>query len=185
MIGIMNTIISRFVLVLFIAFLGSCTSKTKEIKNNLSQIVGKRIQLIDSLNYYSPEKGFYKDSPKSQIKIITYIDGGCGSCLYDLENWKRLIILPQLKDVSFMFYVKCYDRNQLISVLQEINFSYPVIVDATNRFYEVNNLNTDKTYQTFLVDGNNKVLIVGNPLYSKQIENLYLRNIVGSSNIKF
>ena len=167
----------KYIVGLFFIFLLSCSQENKKIKDNLSQIIGQKVQLIDSLRYYSQEKGFYKDSIMEQLKIITFIDGGCGSCLYDLEKWKEIVALPKLKDIRFLFYVKCYNRNQLISVIKEINFTYPIIIDTSNQFYKVNNLKSDKTYQTFLVDKKNNILLVGNPLYSLQIKSLYLNTL--------
>lgn len=64
------------ILVLLTISLISCKNENKEIENKLSEIIEKKIELIDSLSYYSPEKGFFKNHQNATIKIVTYIDGG-------------------------------------------------------------------------------------------------------------
>ncbi|MFC5683651.1 hypothetical protein ACYE2N_00780 [Flavobacterium sp. MAHUQ-51] len=161
---------------LFLSLL-SCNKENKEINNELSEIIGKKIELIDSLSYYSQKKGFFKKQQDNSIKIVTYIDGGCGSCLYNLEKWKELMKAPELKNVCFLFYIKVYEKKQVSELISEIDFTYPIIADLSNQFYEVNRLKSDKNYQTFLVDKENKIVLVGNPLYSRKIMKLYFETI--------
>ncbi len=155
----------------------SCKRENKNIENTLLGIVGREINLIDSLKYYSKKNGFYNDSPKTDLKVVTYIDGGCGSCVFELNEWKEFLSSPKLKNVSCLFFVKSYDKKQIALILDEADFSYPVIIDLTNKFYEVNEINADKNYQTFLVNKDNEIVLVGNPTYNSQIKKLYFETI--------
>jgi hypothetical protein len=126
-------------ILIFIAsiyFIYSCNNRNKQIKGELSQIIGKKIELIDTLSNYSIDKGLYKEATPRQMKIISYIDGSCGSCLYSLANWKELIMSREFKNVSFRLYVKTYNLNQLTLILKEIDFHYPIVVDFQNQFYK-------------------------------------------------
>lgn len=84
---------------------------------------------------------------------------------------------PELKDVAFLFYIKTYEKKQLSGMLNEVDFTHPVIADLTNQFYKANKLKSDKNYQTFLVDKKNQIILVGNPLYSLKVMELYFETI--------
>lgn len=162
------------IFIVLLYFIYSCNNRNKKIEGELSQIIGKKIELIDTLSNYSIDKGLYKEVIPHQMKIISYIDGSCGSCLYSLANWKELIMSREFKNVSFRLYVKTYNLNQLSLILKEIDFHYSIVVDFQNRFYQKNNIQDEINYQTFLVDKENKILLVGNPLFSNEIKKMYL-----------
>jgi hypothetical protein len=155
----------------------SCNNRNKHIKGDLIKMIGSKIDLIDTLSIYSIDKGLYKEDAPPQMKIVSYIDGSCGSCLYSLAGWKECIISNEFKNVSFRLYVKTYNFNQLVLTLEEIDFPHPIIVDFKNHFFNQNNIHNEFIYQTFLVDKDNKILLVGNPLLNREIKKLYLETI--------
>lgn len=165
----------RFLIfIVLIIIIYSCNNRNKKIKGELTQIIGKKIELIDTLSNYSIDKGLYKEVILPQMKIISYIDGSCGSCLYSLANWKELISSNEFKNISFRLYVKTYNLKQLTLILKEIDFQYPIVVDYQNQFYQKNHIQDEINYETFLVDKDNNILLVGNPLFSNEIKKLYL-----------
>ena len=52
-------------------------------------------------------------------------------------------------------------------------------VDVDNRFNKLNNFPADMTFQTFLLDKNNKVVAIGNPIHNLKVRELYLKIIQG------
>lgn len=172
---IMKIYVLIFIILIF--FFCSCNNRNKEIENELSQILGKDVELIDTLSYFSINRGLYNDSIPHQMKIVSYIDGSCGSCLYALASWKELLKSKDFENVFFRLYVKTYNLNQLSLILEEIDFNYPVVVDFQNQFYEKNNIQNQINYETLLVNKDNKILLVGNPLLNDEIKNLYLEAI--------
>ena len=55
--------------------------------------------------------------------------------------------------------------------------NYPLILDFTNQYLKENDLTKWSRYKTFLLDKNNKVLLVGNPTYNKKLMKLYKQEI--------
>jgi hypothetical protein len=162
-------------LLLLILVVSSCQSTQNDQLNNvLENTISKKIQLIDSLKSYSINDQLVKKNVGKGRKIITYIDGTCGSCIYDLIKWDTLMTEKKLKEVDFVYYVRTLNVKQLGAMLKDINFSHPVIIDSDNNFFKQNNLSDNKMLQTFFVDKDNVILAVGNPLYSDKIKSLYL-----------
>lgn len=52
-------------------------------------------------------------------------------------------------------------------------------MDVDNRFNKLNNFPADMTFQTFLLDKNNKVVAIGNPIHNLKVRELYLKIIQG------
>ncbi|MFW6096397.1 MAG: hypothetical protein ACOC8S_08165 [Bacteroidota bacterium] len=56
---------------------------------------------------------------------------------------------------------------------QEIH-KFPLLLDKENKYMETNELPFgEKKYQSFLLDANNKVVLVGNPIYNDELMELY------------
>ena len=55
-------------------------------------------------------------------------------------------------------------------------WSFPWQYDQDKAFIFKNNL-FDTRLQTVLVDGNNTVLVIGNPYYNEKLKSLYLKTI--------
>lgn len=166
---------TSIVLVLLILSAISCNRQV-DLNKEIKKIIGSEIFLIDSLKSFSINKGFhFYKSKNGKLKIATYINGSCPQCLFELEEWKRIIEDQAFKEVSFHFYIKTTNINQMISILKEISFDYPTIIDTSNQFFILNKLSEDKNLQTFLLNENNKIVIVGNPIYGEQIKDFYLK----------
>jgi hypothetical protein len=111
----------------------------------------------------------------NQLSIISYIDGNCGQCIHDLHKWKDVIKkLGKTQKVNYIFYTYSYDFASLSKYCDSIvGFPIELTYDSLNVFYTTNNLDQDKRFQTFLVDNNDVILIVGNPIFSKDLLDLY------------
>lgn len=58
-------------------------------------------------------------------------------------------------------------------------FTHPVCFDEEDAFNKLNKLPTDMTFQTFLLDKDNKVVAIGNPIHNPKVKELYLKIILG------
>jgi hypothetical protein len=127
--------------------------------------------------FYDP---CFSDNPKQfeKFKICTSIWSDCKPCADELIEWdKQIANLNENHNVSFLFYV--YTSNYKIfmeNIYPEMLLRCPIIIDTLNQFCTLNGIDPkDKLCNTFLLDENNKVLIIGNPLRSNEIRNLYLK----------
>jgi hypothetical protein len=165
------------ILIIFGFILFFCNGINKKNKSVLNNKYGSVVDLIDTLMYFNLNEGWISKPFQYPHKITTYIDGDCNQCLYELLSWKEIMDEFENDEVSFLFYVKTPDLEELVSFLVEIEFQYPIIIDYEGTYKTKNSIGEDKTYQTFLVDGNSKIMLIGNPLFSSQIEDLYISTI--------
>ena len=62
------------------------------------------------------------------------------------------------------------------------SFDRPVCIDLDNRLNKLNHFPADVTFQTFLLDKENKVTVLGSPVHNTAIKDLYLKQITGKDN---
>lgn len=179
-------VFTMYIMVLLILF-SSCQNKTK---NHVIQLVreweGKEIQFPPNSVFTIQGKDTIKHSGDNcDYKIVTYIDSiGCTSCKLQLQNWKDFILkMDSLNHdkVSFLFYFYPKDKSELRFIFQRDSFEYPICLDENDSFNKLNHFPSDMTFQTFLLNRNNKVLAIGNPIHNPKIRELYVKIIRGES----
>ncbi len=164
-----------------IGIIGCADSRTKQISSFLKDKKGDLICMPDSFSVisleqdstysYSASKEFV-DFPK--LRIVTSINGDCHACVNQLKEWKSIINKFPKDKVTFLFfiYAESYARFELTND-DEINFNYPVVYDYKNDYILQNKIPDDYLLNTMLIDSVGKILVVGNPLKSKEILKLY------------
>ena len=59
-------------------------------------------------------------------------------------------------------------------LVKNINhFEYPLFLDKNRQMQQINNFPKEPMFQTFLLDKNNRVLLIGNPIGNTKLWNLY------------
>lgn len=124
----------------------------------------------------------YPDFSKSRMKILTFADSeGCMGCKLQLDKWKELIeTVHAMKgdSISFLFFFDPLDLDEMSYLLFSSDFEYPVVIDSEKQMKNLNGFSSDIT---FLLDENNNVLILGNPVLDSDIKTLYLQKIKGEA----
>jgi hypothetical protein len=146
---------------------------------------GKTIYLPSQMNWKSMGKDtICSELLGSSYKILTYIDSiGCTSCKFQTSKWQAFIdtCRQHQLNVSFLFIIHSANYNELDNSFIAQNFSYPVICDVNNNFYKLNSF-PEEPYRTFLLDNDNKVLLIGSPLHNPKIWELYRETISSNNN---
>lgn len=174
--------------ILLITAFFSCDNEQKEKEKQILQLVnewqGKQIvfpenavftrYLTDTTNYQIPQ---------SEYKVLIYVDSiGCTSCKLQLHKWKELIeytnSVTQNK-VPFLFFFHPKDAKEIRYLLKRDGFDRPICIDLDDRLNKLNKFPADMTFQTFLLDKNNKVAVLGNPVHNTAVKDLYLKQITG------
>jgi hypothetical protein len=141
--------------------------------------IGKKI--IWNEEYYS-----FVDTHKPTFTIVSYIDSlGCISCKLQLNKWnifKRVVDSISKKRVSIIFIAHGAIKKDIKYLFDAYHF-YPnlCIMDVDNRLNTSNQFPQLNEYQTFLLDNNNKVLAIGNPIHNPKVKDLYLKIIRGDA----
>ena len=121
--------------------------------------------------------------PKSDYKVVVFVDSvGCISCKLQLPKWKEFMHeVDSLSDgnVPFVFFFQTKDVRELRYILRRDNFSHPVCIDTEDSFYKLNRFPGEMMFQTFLVDSENRVKVIGNPIHNLSVKDLYLKEIAG------
>ena len=121
--------------------------------------------------------------PDAEYKVLIYVDSiGCTSCKLQLHKWKELIAHTDSVtngSISFIFVFQSKDDKELRYILKRDNFDRPVCIDQDSRLDKLNKFPQDITFQTFLLDKNNKVKVIGNPVHNLAVRDLYLKQITG------
>ena len=117
----------------------------------------------------------------ADYKVVTYIDSvGCTSCKLQLHRWKQLVAeVDSLTDdsVPFLFYFHPKNIKELRYLTRRDGFTYPVCFDEQDEINRLNQFPSVMDFQTFLLDKDNKVVAMGNPILNPNIKDLYLEVI--------
>jgi hypothetical protein len=156
-----------------IILLLACDGREDNTITEVKMRLGKELNTVDSLRLYSTSQGWIKREPLKDYNVAIFIDGTCSSCVVQLDRWKELLQNDYYKEVGVLFFVRSYNLDYLDATLKKVDFTKPVLVDLYNSFYNLNDLSDEKLYHTFLFDKEKEIILVGNPLYGKPLENLY------------
>lgn len=182
----MKPIIYLFILFLFIA--GCKDKKQKEIIRIVSEWQGKEILFPENLIFTQ----YVKDTvdyriPESEYKILVFVDSlDCTSCKLQLEKWKTFISEINTimnGEVPFLFFFQSNNYEELYYLFKRERFDHPVCIDSMNEMDRLNNFSYNPTFQTFLLNRANEVILVGNPIYSARMKDLYLKYLSGDQEV--
>ncbi len=174
-------------------FLGLCvcllvTSCSESEKERLGRLVkeweGKEILFPAHSTFTIQGKDTVDfDFKGAAYTIVTYVDSiGCTSCKLQLHRWKELVKeVDSLTngDVPFLFYFHPKDIKELRYLTRRDAFAYPVCFDEKDDFNRLNRFPSEMMFQTFLLDKENRVIALGNPIQNPKVKELYLNLIKG------
>ena len=170
--------------------LASCQESREEAMHRLvSEWSGKEIKFPARSVFTIQGKDTVDwEFSNADYKVVTYIDSvGCTSCKLQLPRWKKLVAeVDSLMNgrVPFLFYFHPKDMKELSYLLRRDRFTYPVCFDERDGLNRLNQFPMDMTFQTFLLDKDNKVVAMGNPVHNPKVKELYLGLITGSRSSK-
>lgn len=179
-------ILTNRILYLFIVaqLLFSCSNKDK-VARIANEMFGREIIIqpnskVININMKEIKNVFLN---KGCTKIIVYIDStGCFSCRFHFYEWKQFMKKVEIENqkTNLIFIIQSINTIDVEKLFKDNNFNSPVIFDPDGTFAMNNKLPSDPRFHTFLLDSANKIVLIGNPIFSGQIEKLYLSKITTS-----
>lgn len=128
---------------------------------------------------------------QSSYTILSYVDTiGCTSCRLQLPKWKEMVgyldsIYPNRVNFLMVFYPK--ERTKLIKYLRNERFDRFVYIDEMDSLNLMNKFLHEEHFCTFLLNKDDKIVVIGNPVLNSKVKEIYLNVISGevmpSSNI--
>ncbi|MCD7924583.1 MAG: DUF1573 domain-containing protein [Bacteroides sp.] len=177
-------------LILILALFSSCKESEKDkISRLVSEWEGKEI-IFPAHSIFTIQGKDTVDFSflDSEYKVVTYIDSiGCTSCKLQLPRWKQFMHEVDSTingSIPFVFYFHPKDMKELHYITRRDAFNYPVCFDEKDDFNALNHFPVEMTFQTFLLDKENKVVAIGNPVHNPKVKELYLQVLTGGKNTK-
>ena len=176
------------ILSLALLLLASCQDNKKEqLLYLVQEWQGKEIRFPRNpvFTRFVTDTTDYRLPVTADYKVVVYVDSiGCVSCKLQLREWKKFIAQVDSAtdgNVPFLFFFQSKDNDELRYILRRDNFTLPVCVDTDNHFYNLNHFPDEMTFQTFLVDRDNHVKVIGNPIHNLSVRDLYLKELTGAA----
>jgi hypothetical protein len=160
--------------ILVIGGLSAC-NKNKNLQSELKKLTDRQVVLPDSTTVFN-----------AQNKLVIWFDSTeCGSCrmsrMFEWNDDPAVQYAQGLKgkfDVVFIFSPKQEDVHSLTLNLKNYDVSFSVIIDEAGDFPRLNpHIPADKRLHAFLLDKDNRVILVGNPLGNEKLWELYKEQI--------
>lgn len=170
----------------------SCHKKETE-KERLTRLItewqGKEIVFPEEIVFtrYATDTVDWQ-IPESDYKVLVYVDTtGCTSCklqLHKWKEWKEQVDSLTGGSVPFLFFFHPKDQKEIKYLLKRDAFDLPICIDKEDKLHKKNLFPSDMTFQTFLLDKNNRVVVLGNPIHNLAVKDLYLRQMTGQEKPK-
>lgn len=175
-------------LVLFtlVLILAGCKNQKKQMAKELAGFVGSEILIPNNMRVLLEGRDtlMEDDLLKAEMKIVVYNDTtGCSSCkISHLNEWNEMLDFTRKFDgkvsVVYVFSPSPNNVREVIIALKTYGFTYPVFLDETNAFKVQNAcIPAGATYHTFLLDRENRVVLVGDPTWNENLSELYRKTI--------
>ena len=166
---------------IFILFILSCENERKrKLSRELQSWQNKEIIFSPNLQAKILGKDTIIKIDNNKLKIINYIDtSGCTECRLELYEWSKKIeeIKSLSSEIEVIFIAYQKDYTDLEFLCKKNFFNYPIFYDKTNDMNKINNFPTSSLLQCFLIDQNNHIILIGNPIRNDNIWDLYKKAI--------
>ena len=161
----------------------ACNSHKEDVQKALEKMQSSTICIPYERMECWTSDSILEDRPwnKAKLKLVHYVDSAtCSTCYLQKIAIYGLLFSMEAQSNNDFYNVFIINPNiiakkKLISDFSGKLIPQTIFVDSTNVFMESNpNLPSESMYHTFMLDENNKVILVGNPMLNKQIEDMML-----------
>lgn len=169
-----------FVAILLLIFF-SCERKESTFSKDVKKWQGKTIVFPADLEARILGRDtFVNDMFDKKIKLFVYIDStGCTPCKMHLMQWDKVIkeCTKYSDKLAFIFVVHTQNPQKVDILCEQNQFCHPVFYDRDGKMEKLNHLPREAALQTFLLEENNRVKLIGDPLAYPKLMDLYMRLI--------
>lgn len=164
-------------LILCLTSFGSCKKLVYSIR--LERMIGKQLTITDDYLFVKGTNPYYQFD-KSDVKVVLWFSPKeCSTCrLSGLSNYRQLedFCRDSVKNVGVMYiFSPSEEKRELFEeVIENTTRDASIFVDYDNKFGSSNKfLSSEEELHCFLLDSENKIVLVGNPMLSNSVFNLY------------
>lgn len=164
-------------------YLTACNSRKAEVQKKVEQMQASVITVpYEQMECWATDS-VISDSPwnKAKLQLVHYVDSAtCSSCYLRKVALNTLLFgIERLSNNEFYnVFIITPDskaKETLKSKYQGKQIPQTIFVDTANIFMKANpNIPSESMFHTFLLDENNKVVLVGNPMLNNKIEDMMI-----------
>lgn len=169
----------KFIAVVTVLLLACIGCKNDTIKKVVKQLNGKILDFSVNSIYVFPDSVYKNGTVLDGYKYFAVVDSTlCLSCLSKYvkaiesmtSSWSILG-----KDVNIVLLFNSFTIDDIQKSIYDVNMDrLQIIYDVENKFLEINKLDGYRNFaQTFLLDNNNCIQLIGDPLRSNSVQTLY------------
>ena len=109
----------------------------------------------------------------NNLKIITFINGNCSVCIEHLTYQNKFY----LYDVDPITILISQDLESFYEINKYLKFNYAIIYDKDDIIRKNNSIHDSHLTKYLLLDSNNKVLLIGDPIINPKVKDVYFEVI--------
>ena len=167
------------------SLLFSCQSRLK-IAHSLEELQTKTMLIEEKglQKYIKSQQVQFSEFQRHKISLLIHYDSTeCSTCLVNhLTDMEDLFIISSNTNFEFLpiivFSPSPTQYEKLVLALCDNRFSYPIYIDRSNSIRRNNPfLKYHHRYQGFLLDKNDKIVLVGNPTGSDAMWSLFRKTL--------
>lgn len=161
----------------------------KDIARTVEQWQGRTVQMPEGAVFTVQARDTVAmDMYAPTHKVLIYVDStGCTSCRLQLHEWKKFVAevdSATVGRVPFLFFLSPKSVKEARYITRRDDFTYPICVDMQNRLDSLNHFPEEEMFHTFLLDSDNRVAVIGNPIHNRAVRDLYMKTITGHETTK-
>ena len=163
--------------------LTACNTHKENVQKALKKLQSSAIAIPYERMECWASDSVIEDKPwnNARLKLVHYVDSAtCSTCYLQKVAIYGLLFGMETQSNNEFYNVFIINPNiiakkKLVSDFSSKLIPQTIFVDTANVFMELTpNLPPESMFHTFLLDENNKVILVGNPMLNEQIEDMML-----------
>ncbi len=183
----MKTLLYLFIALILTCY--SCNSNKSKIATQIKELYNKEIKFCNNNHFFIHGKDtILSKLNEGNYKIVFFADSSnCEICDFKLGEWsiKMKEIYFYTSDVNFIFIIQSKNYHEFEHYAQESLPEFPFIYDSKGDFIKENQLPQDSRFRVFLLDKSNKIRIVGSPIGSDYLWEIYKKEILKADYYKY
>lgn len=152
-------------------------SKSEDVGTIVSNMIGDTLLFAKYVNVDQNQTILIDSVLNSpEYKIVSYVDSSdCYSCHLQLKRWKEYIseISDDKNELQVLFIFGRGTKDDAKNLISKSHWSQPVIYDKDDVFYQQNKIPAQFNFQTMLINKNNVIVAVGNPIMNPRVKSLF------------
>ena len=167
-----------------LTFFYSCSNQEAIIQKITQMQETPLIVPLTEMEYWEPDEKLEINHIDNNYRLVVYTDSSqCTPCFIShLSDWYELLSLERNGKLNVTFIIEPpstqYDKT--MERINNVQFFHPLYIDSNCKLRKNNpQIPNESMFHTFLLNKNNQIVLVGNPLHNNQIEKM-LKEIISN-----